>query len=182
MSNADVKKAIRDLVSHLGDWHPAVRYRAPSGSIANNDPAQTIRRPCWRSAPREDQQARDRGEDFFKACSRRRWRTARSSHSRVPIPAKAGYSKMRHPASRFALTGVFVVKTKRAMFASRPPRVAERRAAVPAIEAALKANWSAAALDGVKISGDGMLSDIHGRRPIAPIRQGDGAACGDRGR
>jgi len=27
---------------------------------------------------------------------------------------------------------------------------------VPAIEAALKANWSAAALDGVKISSDGM--------------------------
>ena len=29
-----------------------------------------------------------------------------------PIPAKAGYSKFPHPASRFALTGVFVVKTK----------------------------------------------------------------------
>jgi aerobic carbon-monoxide dehydrogenase medium subunit len=33
---------------------------------------------------------------------------------------------------------------------------------VPAIEAALKANWSAAALGGVKISSDGLLSDIHG--------------------
>ena len=33
---------------------------------------------------------------------------------------------------------------------------------VPAIEAALKANWSAGALDGVKISADGMLADIHG--------------------
>ena len=29
-----------------------------------------------------------------------------------PIPAKAGYAKFRHPASRFALTGVFVTKTK----------------------------------------------------------------------
>ena len=33
---------------------------------------------------------------------------------------------------------------------------------VPAIETALKANWSAVALDGVKISSDGLLSDIHG--------------------
>ena len=61
-----------------------------------------------------------------------------------PIPAKAGYSKMRHPASRFALTGVFVVKTK-----AGDVRVAATGASqngvmrVPAIEAALKANWSA---------------------------------------
>jgi carbon-monoxide dehydrogenase medium subunit len=33
---------------------------------------------------------------------------------------------------------------------------------VPAIEAALKANWSAGAVDGVTISADGMLTDIHG--------------------
>jgi carbon-monoxide dehydrogenase medium subunit len=33
---------------------------------------------------------------------------------------------------------------------------------VPAIEAALKANWSASAIDSVKISADGMLSDLHG--------------------
>jgi carbon-monoxide dehydrogenase medium subunit len=75
----------------------------------------------------------------------------------------AGYSKMRHPASRFALTGVFVVKTK-----AGDVRVAATGASqngvmrVPAIEAALKANWSAAALEGVKISSDGMLADIHG--------------------
>ncbi|MFG3757475.1 FAD binding domain-containing protein, partial [Klebsiella pneumoniae] len=29
-----------------------------------------------------------------------------------PIPEKAAYAKFRHPASRFALTGVFVAKTK----------------------------------------------------------------------
>ena len=33
---------------------------------------------------------------------------------------------------------------------------------VPAIEAALKANFSSAALDNVTISTDGMLADIHG--------------------
>jgi carbon-monoxide dehydrogenase medium subunit len=33
---------------------------------------------------------------------------------------------------------------------------------VGAIEAALKANWSAGALDNVKVSADGLLADIHG--------------------
>jgi carbon-monoxide dehydrogenase medium subunit len=33
---------------------------------------------------------------------------------------------------------------------------------VPAIEAALKGNWSAAALDNVTVSPAGLLSDIHG--------------------
>jgi carbon-monoxide dehydrogenase medium subunit len=80
-----------------------------------------------------------------------------------PIPAKAGYSKLPHPASRFALTGVFVVKTK-----AGDVRVAATGASqngamrVPAIEAALKANWSPGALDSVKISADGLLTDIHG--------------------
>jgi len=33
---------------------------------------------------------------------------------------------------------------------------------VPAIEAALKANWSPGAIDSVKVSADGLMSDIHG--------------------
>ena len=80
-----------------------------------------------------------------------------------PIPAKAGYAKMRHPASRFALTGVFVAKTK-----AGDVRVAATGASqsgvmrVAAIEAALKANWSASAIDGVSISANGLLADIHG--------------------
>jgi len=33
---------------------------------------------------------------------------------------------------------------------------------MPEIETALKANWAAAAIDGIKISADGMIGDIHG--------------------
>jgi carbon-monoxide dehydrogenase medium subunit len=70
---------------------------------------------------------------------------------------------MRHPASRFALTGVFVAKAK-----AGDIRVAATGASqngvmrVGAIEAALKANWSATALDNVTISTAHLLSDIHG--------------------
>jgi carbon-monoxide dehydrogenase medium subunit len=36
---------------------------------------------------------------------------------------------------------------------------------VPAIEAALKANWSPAAIDTVTISADGLMDDLHGSSP-----------------
>ncbi len=83
--------------------------------------------------------------------------------SAFPIPAKAGYSKFPHPASRFALIGVFVAQTKAGevrVTATGASQTGVMR--VPAIEATLKANWSAGALDGVKISADGLLSDLHG--------------------
>jgi carbon-monoxide dehydrogenase medium subunit len=35
-------------------------------------------------------------------------------------------------------------------------------ARLPAIEAALKAMWSPATLDNIRISADGLMSDIHG--------------------
>jgi aerobic carbon-monoxide dehydrogenase medium subunit len=167
MSNADVKKAIPALVhltSVLGD--PAVRYRGTiGGSIANNDPAADYPAAVLALGATVTTNKRSiAAEDFFKGL----FTTALEDGEIItqvafPLPAKAGYSKMRHPASRFALTGVFVARTR-----AGDVRVAATGASqngvirVPAIEAALKANWSEAALDGVGISSDGMLSDIHG--------------------
>src|SRR6202011_306366 len=167
MQSAEVKKsipAISYLTSMLGD--PAVRHRGTiGGSIANKDPAADF--PAALLALRATVKTNKRSisaDDFFKGL----FTTALADGEIItavsfPIPAKAGYSKMRHPASRFALTGVFVVKTK-----SGDVRVAATGVSqncvmrVPAIEAALKANWSAGALDSVNISTDGLLTDIHG--------------------
>jgi aerobic carbon-monoxide dehydrogenase medium subunit len=167
MQSADVKKsipAISYLTSVLGD--PAVRYRGTiGGSIANNDPAADF--PAALLALGATVKTNKRSiaaDDFFMGL----FATALDDGEIItavsfPIPAKAAYSKMRHPASRFALTGVFVAKTK-----SGDVRVAATGASssgvmrVPAIEAALKANWSPGALDSVKISADGLLTDIHG--------------------
>jgi carbon-monoxide dehydrogenase medium subunit len=80
-----------------------------------------------------------------------------------PVPAKAGYAKFPHPASRFALTGVFVARTK-----SGDVRAAVTGASqsgvmrIAAIEAALKANWNPSALASVTIPASGLMSDIHG--------------------
>jgi carbon-monoxide dehydrogenase medium subunit len=165
--NADVKKsipAIAHLTSMVGD--PAVRYRGTiGGSIANNDPAADYPAAVLALGATVKTNKRSiAADDFFKGL----FTTALEDGEIItavsfPIPAKAAYSKMRHPASRFALTGVFVVKTK-----AGEVRVAATGASqngvmrVPAIEAALKANWSASALDGVTISAEGLMTDIHG--------------------
>jgi|SRR6185437_3878451 len=167
LSSADVKKAIPALVSLtdvLGD--PAVRYRGTiGGSIANNDPAADYPAAVLALGATVKTNKRSIAADqFFQGL----FSTALEDGEIItqvsfPIPAKAGYSKMRHPASRFALTAVFVAKTK-----AGEVRVAATGASqdgvmrVPAIEAALKANWSPGALDSVKIAADGLLADIHG--------------------
>jgi carbon-monoxide dehydrogenase medium subunit len=167
LQSADVKKAIPAIVhltSMLGD--PAVRYRGTiGGSIANNDPAADFPAAVLAlDATVKTNKRSIKAGDFFKGL----FSTALDDGEIItavsnPLPAKAGYAKMRHPASRFALTGVFVVKTR-----SGDVRVAATGASqngvmrVPAIEAALKANWSAGALDSVKISANGLLADIHG--------------------
>jgi aerobic carbon-monoxide dehydrogenase medium subunit len=167
MQSADVKKAIPAisyLTSVLGD--PAVRYRGTiGGSIANNDPAADF--PAALVALGATVKTNKRSiaaDDFFKGL----FTTALEDGELItqvafPIPAKAGYAKMRHPASRFALTGVFVARTK-----AGDVRVAATGASqsgvirVGPIEAALKANWSTGAIDSVQIPPAGLLSDIHG--------------------
>ena len=167
MQSADARKAIPAIVhltSVLGD--PQVRYRGTiGGSIANNDPAADFPAAVLALGATVKTNKRSiAADDFFTGL----FSTALQDGEIItavsfPIPAKAGYSKMRHPASRFALTGVFVAKTK-----SGDVRAAATGASssgvmrVPAIETALKANWSPGALDSVRISADGLLTDIHG--------------------
>jgi carbon-monoxide dehydrogenase medium subunit len=167
LQSADAKKAIPAIVhltSVLGD--PQVRHRGTiGGSLANNDPAADYPAAVLALGATVKTNKRSiSADDFFKGL----FTTALAEDEIItavsfPIPAKAAYSKMRHPASRFALTGVFVVKTR-----AGDVRVAATGASqngvmrVPAIEAALKANWSANALDNVAISDAGLLTDIHG--------------------
>ena len=167
MTDAAVNKAIpaiAHLTSVLGD--PAVRYRGTiGGSIANNDPAADFPAAVLAlDATVKTNKRSIKADDFFKGL----FTTALDDGEIItaitfPIPAKAAYAKFRHPASRFALTGVFVAKPR-----SGDVRVAATGASqngvmrVSAIEAALKANWSAQALDSVAISPAALMEDIHG--------------------
>ena len=156
--------ALAHLASLIGD--PAVRYRGTiGGSIANNDPAADYPAALLAlGATVKTNQRSIAADDFSKGL----FTTVLADGEIItavsfPVPAKAGYAKFPHPASRFALTGVFVAKTK-----SGDVRVAATGASqsgvmrMGAIEAALKANWSASALDGVRIPATGLLSDLYG--------------------
>src|SRR5712675_287437 len=156
--------AIADLASMIGD--PAVRHRGTiGGSLANNDPAADYPAAVLALGATVKTNKRSiSADDFFKGL----FTTALEDGEIItavsfPVPARAGYAKFPHPASRFALAGVFVARTK-----SGEVRVAVTGASqsgvmrVPAMEAALKVDWSAAALDKVAISTDGLLNDLHG--------------------
>jgi carbon-monoxide dehydrogenase medium subunit len=165
--SAAVQKAIPALAylaSLIGD--PAVRHRGTiGGSLANNDPAADYPAAVLALDATVTTNKRSiKADDFFKGL----FTTALEDGEIItavafPVPAKAAYCKFPHPASRFALTGVFVAKTK-----AGDVRVAATGASqsgvlrVGAIEAALKANWSAGALDSVRIADDDLLSDIYG--------------------
>jgi aerobic carbon-monoxide dehydrogenase medium subunit len=156
--------ALAHLASQIGD--PAVRYRGTiGGSLANNDPAADYPSAVLALGATVKTNKRSiAADEFFKGL----FTTALQDGEIItavsfPVPAKAGYAKFPHPASRFALTGVFVARTK-----SGDVRVAATGASqsgvvrIGAMEAALKSNWSAGALESVKVSADGLLSDIHG--------------------
>jgi carbon-monoxide dehydrogenase medium subunit len=165
-NSAAVQKALpalAHLASTIGD--PAVRHRGTiGGSLANNDPAADYPAALLALGATVTTNKRTiAAGDFFKGL----FTTALDDGEMItavsfPIPTKAGYSKFPHPASRFALTGVFAVKTKAgdvqvAVTGAFQSGVAR----VGAIETALKTNWAASALDGVTISADNLMSDIH---------------------
>jgi carbon-monoxide dehydrogenase medium subunit len=156
--------ALAHLASQIGD--PAVRHCGTiGGSLANNDPAADYPAAALALGATVKTNKRSIGaDDFFKGL----FSTALEDGEIItqvtfPIPAKAGYAKFPHPASRFALTGVFVARTK-----AGDVRVAATGASqsgvmrVGGIEAALKANWAPGAIDGITIPANGLLNDIHG--------------------
>ncbi|HEX3527598.1 MAG TPA: xanthine dehydrogenase family protein subunit M [Thermoanaerobaculia bacterium] len=77
---------------------------------------------------------------------------------RFPVPERAAYAKFPHPASKYAVVGVFVAKTGNGV------RVAVTGAGakafrVPAMESALQANFSADALNGINVPAADLRSD-----------------------
>jgi carbon-monoxide dehydrogenase medium subunit len=156
--------ALAHLASTVGD--PAVRYRGTiGGSLANNDPAADYPAAVLALGATVTTNKRAiAADDFFKGL----FTTALDDGEIItsvsfPVPAKAGYAKFPHPASRFALTGVFVAKTNAGDVRAAATGASQSGVMrVSGIESALKANWSAGALDSVTIPASGLMSDIHG--------------------
>ncbi len=155
--------SICDLASHIGD--PAVRHMGTlGGSIANNDPAADYPAAMLAlGATIKTNQREIAADDFFTGM----FSTALDEGEIITsvsfgAPSKGAYAKFPNPASRYAMCGVFVAQ------GSDGVRVAVTGAGDDGVfrqgdmEAALSGDFSADALEGVSVSSDGMLSDIHG--------------------
>jgi carbon-monoxide dehydrogenase medium subunit len=154
--------ALAELAHLIGDPH--VRQRGTiGGSVANNDPAADYPAACvGLGATIVTNQRKIPAEEFFTGL----FETALEEGEIItkivfPIVARAAYSKFRNPASRYALAGVFVAKR------STDIRVAVTGAGESGVfrltefEEALKKRFSPKSLEGLKVSPDGMIGDIH---------------------
>ncbi|MDB5526565.1 MAG: xdhA [Rhizobium sp.] len=156
--------ALSALAGMIGDPH--VRYMGTiGGSVANNDPAADY--PAAVLALNANVITNKRtitADDFFQGL----FETALEDGEIITAfefeaPEKAGYSKFANPASRFAMTGVFVAKS-----ADGSMRVAVTGAGSDGVfrhegmEQALAANWSPDAVASQHVDPSAMLSDIHG--------------------
>ncbi|MEO1397614.1 MAG: xanthine dehydrogenase family protein subunit M [Pseudomonadota bacterium] len=156
--------SICDLASHIGD--PAVRHRGTiGGSIANNDPAADYPAAMMAlNAQITTSQRKIDADDFFTGM----FETALNDDEIVvavefPAPAMGAYAKFPNPASRYAMAGVFVAKLKNGMVRVGVTGASSGGVYRPSdMEDALKADWSADALDSCSVDEGDMLSDIHG--------------------
>jgi aerobic carbon-monoxide dehydrogenase medium subunit len=159
---AKVCPALCALASHIGDPH--VRYRGTiGGSISNNDPAADYPSAMLAlNATIITDKRTIAADKFFKGL----FETALKDGEIVTAieftaPSKAAYSKFPNPASRYAMAGVFVAKDKDGV------RVAVTGAGETgvyrhkAMEAALDNKFEAASIDGVKVDGKGLMTDMH---------------------
>lgn len=154
--------ALAKLAGSIGDIQ--VRNRGTiGGSVANNDPAADYPSAVLAlGATVVTSKRRIAADDFFQGM----FTTALEPDELLvavefPIPQKAGYAKMKNPASRYVMAGAFVAKTGsgvRVAINGAGPGVFRQTA----METALSANWSPDAVAGIKQDADGLNSDIHG--------------------
>lgn len=153
--------ALSDMASHIGD--PMVRHMGTmGGSVANNDPAAD-----WPAALLAldatviTSGRRIKADDFFLGM----FSTALEAGELITaiefrIPNRAAYVKFRHPASRFALVGVFVADF------GNDIRVAVTGAGagvmrMAAFEDALQRQFSADALKTIAVDASELNTDMH---------------------
>ena len=152
------------LAGNIGD--PAVRHRGTiGGSVANNDPAADYPAALLALGATIHTNTREiAAADYFTGM----FATALTDDEIITAvsfqaPAVGGYGKFPNPASRYAMAGVFVAKS-----VEGDVRVAVTGAGDNGVyrhtglEAALSADWSAASVDAVEVSADGLMSDLHG--------------------
>ncbi len=163
-NSKEVKKAIPSLaVLAEGIGDPQVRNRGTiGGSIANNDPAADYPSACIAlNAKIHTNSRKIEASKFFTGM----FETALKKGELIEavefqIPDKSNYQKHPNPASRYAVVGVYVAKNKNdvnvAITGAKSSVYKDEN-----LSKALSKNFSASAVDGVKVSSSGMNTDLH---------------------
>jgi carbon-monoxide dehydrogenase medium subunit len=159
----DALPVLAKLAGEIGD--PAVRHRGTlGGSLANNDPnADYPAAVLGLGATIITSKRRIAADDFFKSL----FETALEPDEIItrvsfPLAKKAAYQKFKHPASGFALVGVFVSKRGSDIRVAVTGAGANGVFRVKSFEEALKKRFSPKSIEGMSVPADGMNSDIHG--------------------
>jgi aerobic carbon-monoxide dehydrogenase medium subunit len=155
--------ALAKLAGEIGD--PAVRHRGTiGGSLANNDPnADYPAAVLGLGATVVTNKRKIAADDFFKGM----FDTALEPDEIIvkvsfPLAKKCAYTKFKHPASGFALVGVFVSKRGSDIRVAVTGAGSNGVFRVKSFEEALKKRFAAKSIEGMSIPADGMNSDIHG--------------------
>ena len=153
--------ALASLAYGIGD--PQVRNQGTiGGSVAHNDPVADYPSAVLAlNATIQTLKKEIAADDFFKGM----FETALEADDIItgflfPIPKRAAYQKFPHPASGYAMTGVFVAdlgSSIRVAVTGAGPGVFRWKEA----EAALGKSFSAKSLDGLTVKSDGLSIDIH---------------------
>jgi carbon-monoxide dehydrogenase medium subunit len=156
--------ALAELAGRIGD--PAVRNLGTmGGSLANNDPAADYPAAVLGLDARIVTNNREiAADDFFQGI----FATALEPGEIIvrlafPVPKRAAYEKFAHPASGYAMTGVFVAETSggvRVAVTGAGPGVFRWTEA----ETALAKKFAVDAVVGLRMRPDEMNEDIHGSR------------------
>lgn len=156
--------ALAHLAGGIGDAQ--VRHRGTiGGSLANNDPAADY--PAALLALGGEVHTNKRkisAEEYFQglfATALEEGEVVRHLHFPVPVEA-ACYVKFPQPASLYALVGVFVAKRSDGVRVAVTGAGADGVFRATALEEKLSQDYSAAAIDGVQVSADDLISDLHG--------------------
>jgi len=153
--------ALAATAGMIGD--PAVRNRGTiGGSISNNDPAADYPAALVALGATVHTTKREiPAENFFTGMFETALEPAEIVTAvRFPKPQAACYQKFKNPASRYAIVGVFVVRTGggvRVAVTGAGPSVFR----VPEMEVALAKSFSPDAIKDITIPDDGLNSDIH---------------------
>lgn len=154
--------ALCHLAGLIGDPH--VRHLGTiGGSVANNDPAADYPAAVLGLGATVITNRREiAADDFFRGL----FDTALDEGEVITAftfdaPERAGYAKFANPASRFAMTGVFVARTAGGVRVAVTGAGSEGVFRHSGLEAALSGNWSADAVSGVSIDPSNLMEDLH---------------------